>query len=295
VIAWLIAPMSYQFMQRGMVVAVLVGVACAVVGCYVVLRSMAFIGDAMAHSILPGVAVAYLLKGSLLVGALVAAIAVALGIGLFSRQGRLKEDSAIGILFAAAFSLGVILISSIRTYAVDLSHILFGNVLGVAAIDLFMTAGLVVLVLAVVLLLYKELLVVSFDPVLAATLRLPAERLRTVLLVLLALTVVVSLQSVGIGLVTAMLVTPGATAYLLTRRLPRMMAIAAGIGALSSVIGLYASYYLDVVSGAAIVLTATAFFLIAFLFAPRRGILWKWGARLVRAGGASARPGGSTP
>jgi manganese/iron transport system permease protein len=292
VIAWLIAPMSYQFMQRGMVVAVLVGVACAVVGCYVVLRSMAFIGDAMAHSILPGVAVAYLLKGSLLVGALVAAIAVALGIGVFSRQGRLKEDSAIGILFAAAFSLGVILISSIRTYAVDLSHILFGNVLGVATIDLLMTAGLVVLVLAVVLLLYKELLVVSFDPVLAATLRLPAERLRTVLLVLLALTVVVSLQSVGIGLVTSMLVTPGATAYLLTRRLPRMMGIAAGIGALSSVIGLYASYYLDVVSGAAIVLTATAFFLIAFLFAPRRGILWKWGARLVRAGGASARPGG---
>jgi len=236
---------------------------------------MAFIGDAMAHSILPGVAVAYLVKGSLIVGGLVAAVAVALGIGFFSRQGRLKEDSAIGILFAAAFSLGVILISSIRSYALDLSHILFGNVLGVGVTDLLVTAGLVVVVLLVVFLLYKELLVVSFDPVLAATLRLPAERLRIVLLVLLAVTVVVSLQSVGIGLVASMLVTPAATAFLLTRRLPRMIGLSALFGALSGVIGLYASYYLDVVSGAAIVLTATAFFLLAFLFAPRRGLLWR--------------------
>lgn len=281
-IAWLMAPFMYGFMQRGILVAVLVGIACAVVGCYVVLRSMAFIGDAMAHSILPGVAVAYLVKGNLLVGALAAAVAVALGIGFFSRQGRLKEDSAIGILFAAAFSLGIILISSIRTYAVDLSHILFGNVLGVSGVDLTLTAALVLIVLLVVFLLYKELLVISFDPVLAATLRLPAERLRLVLLVLLALTVVVSLQSVGIGLVTAMLVTPGATAYLLTKRLPRMIALSALFGALSGVIGLYASYYLDVVSGAAIVLTATAFFLLAFLFAPERGMVWKWIRAAVR-------------
>jgi ABC-type Mn2+/Zn2+ transport system permease subunit len=288
-IEWLLAPLAYSFMQRGMLAAVLVGVACAVIGCYVVLRSMAFIGDAMAHSILPGVAVAYLLKGNLLVGALVAAVAVALGIGFFSRQGTIREDSAIGILFAAALSLGIVLISSIRTYAVDLSHILFGNVLGVSDRDLLLTAALVLVVLAAVFLLYKELLVVSFDPVLAATLRLPAERLRTVLLVLLALTVVVSLQSVGIALVSAMLVTPGATAYLLTKRLPRMMALAALFGALSSVIGLYASYYLNVVSGAAIVLTATAFFLLAFLFAPRRGLVVKWAASLTSPP-APARP-----
>lgn len=280
-IEWLLAPLAYAFMQRGMLAAVLVGVACAVIGCYVVLRSMAFIGDAMAHSILPGVAVAYLLKGNLLVGALVAAVAVALGIGFFSRQGTIREDSAIGILFAAALSLGIVLISSIRTYAVDLSHILFGNVLGVSDRDLLLTAALVLVVLAAVFLLYKELLVVSFDPVLAATLRLPAERLRTILLVLLALTVVVSLQSVGIALVSAMLVTPGATAFLLTKRLPRMMALAALFGALSSVIGLYASYYLNVVSGAAIVLTATAFFLLAFLFAPRRGLVVRWAASLI--------------
>ena len=159
---------------------------------------------------------------------------------------------------------------------------LFGNVLGVSTLDLALTAGLVVIVFLVILLLYKELLVVTFDPVLAATLRLPAGALRVVLLVLLALTIVVSMQSVGVGLVSAMLVTPGATASLLTRRLPRMMAVAAGLGAASSIIGLYASYYLNVVSGAAIVLTATAFFLLAFLFAPHRGMVWKWARRVGR-------------
>jgi len=278
-IDWLAAPLSYAFMQRGMLAGAIVGVLCAVVGCFVVLRSMAFIGDAMAHAVLPGVAIAYLVKGDLLLGALGAALAVALGIGALSRRGQVREDSAIGILFAAALSLGVLLISSMRTYAVDLSHILFGNVLGVSARDLALTGAAAVAVLAVVALLYKELVVVSFDPVLAATLRLPAERLRILLLVLLALTIVVSLQTVGIGLVSALLVTPAAAAHLLTRRLPRMMAIAAAIGVASSVIGLYASYYLDVASGAAIVLTATGFFLLAFLFAPRSGVAWRLGRR----------------
>jgi len=287
VIAWLVEPLSYQFMQRGLLAAVMVGVLCAVIGCYVVLRSMAFIGDAMAHAVLPGVAVSYLLKGDLFVGALGAALAVALGIGAISRRGQVREDSAIGILFAAALALGVMLISSMRTYAVDLSHILFGNVLGVSVRDLVLTGSAAAVVLAAVALLYKELVLVSFDPVLAATLRLPAERLRLTLLVLLALTIVVSLQTVGIGLVSALLVTPAATAHLLTRRLPRMMAIAAAIGVASSVIGLYASYYLDVASGAAIVLTATAFFLLAFLFAPVRGAAW----RLVRQRPAGRRGG----
>jgi manganese/iron transport system permease protein len=274
-IGWLATPLAHGFMQRGMLAGVIVGVLCAVIGCFVVLRSMAFIGDAMAHAVLPGVAISYLLKGDLFVGALGAALAVALGIGALSRRGTVREDSAIGILFAAALALGVLLISSMRTYAVDLSHILVGNVLGVSVRDLVLTGSTAAVVLAAVLLLYKELVVVSFDPVLAATLRLPAERLRMTLLVLLALTIVVSLQTVGIGLVSALLVTPAATAHLLTRRLPRMMAIAAALGVASSVIGLYASYYLDVASGAAIVLTATGFFLLAFLFAPRRGAAWR--------------------
>lgn len=271
---FLLAPLAYSFMQRGMLAALMVGILCAILGCYVVLRSMAFLGDAMAHAVLPGVAVAYLLGGNLLFGALAAAVVVALGIGFFSRRGAIKEDTAIGILFTAALALGIALISSIRTYAVDLSHILFGNVLGVSEGDLWLTAFIGAVVLATTLLAYKPFLLISFDPIQAATLRLPVEFLRSLMLVLLAFTIVVSIQSVGVGLVAAMLVTPAATAYLLTRRLPSMMVIAALVGALSSVLGLYISYYLNIASGAAIVLTATFCFLLAFLLAPGRGLLW---------------------
>jgi ABC-type Mn2+/Zn2+ transport system permease subunit len=271
--SWLFQPFAYEFMQRGMLASMIVGILCAVMGTYVVLGGMAFLGDALAHAILPGIAIAYLLHASLLAGALVAAIVIAFLIGLFSRQGTVKEDTAIGILFAAALSLGIALISSIKTYAVDLSHILFGNVLGVSSTDLWLTAGLGLLVLLTVVLLCKPFLVISFDPVLAATMRLPADLLRNLMLVLLALTVVVSLQTVGVGLAAAMLVTPAATAYLLTRRLASMMFLSAALGALSSIIGLYLSFYLNIVSGSAIVLTATGFFLIAFLFNSRQGIL----------------------
>jgi len=267
--SWLLEPLHYSFMLRGLLAALIVGVLCAVMGTYVVLRGMAFLGDALAHAILPGVAVAYLLHANLLLGALLAAIVIALSIGYLSKQGAIQEDTAIGILFAAALSLGIALISSMPTYAVDLTHILFGNVLGVSASDLGLTAGLGSLILGAVILLYRPFMVISFDPVLAATLRLPVELLRNTLLLLLALTVVISLQTVGVGLVAAMLVTPAATAYLLTRRLISMMLVSAGIGALSSVVGLYLSFYLNIVSGSAIVLTATACFLLAFLW--RRG------------------------
>jgi manganese/iron transport system permease protein len=277
--SFLLTPLSYPFMLRALLASVVVGVLCAVMGTYVVLRGMAFLGDALAHAILPGVAIAYLLHGNLLVGALVAAIVIALSIGLFSKEGAIREDTAIGILFAAALSLGIALISTIRTYAVDLSHILFGNVLGVSSLDLWLTAGLGLLILLTVFLLYKPFLVISFDPVLAATMRLPAALLRNVMLILLALTVVVSLQTVGVGLAAAMLVTPAATAYLLTRRLASMMLISAVLGALSSVVGLYLSYYINIVSGSAIVLTATVFFLLAFLFNPRQGLLRRRSAR----------------
>jgi manganese/iron transport system permease protein len=262
-------------MVRGLLASVMVGILCAVMGTYVVLRGMAFLGDAMAHAILPGVAIAFLLHGSLLVGAIIASVIIALSIGLFSKGGIVKEDTAIGILFAAALSLGVALISSIQTYAVDLSHILFGNVLGVSTSDLWLTAGLGLVVLVAVALLFKQFLVISFDPILAATLRLPAELLRNVMLVLLALTVVVSLQTVGVGLAAAMLITPAATAFLLTRRLWPMMVVSASIGAFSSLAGLYLSYYLNIVSGSAIVLMATAIFLLVFLFQPKRGLVWK--------------------
>ena len=263
---WLLEPLTYEFMQRGLLASVSVGILCAVMGAYVVLRGMAFLGDAMAHAILPGVAIAYLLRGDLLIGAGVAAVVIALSIGFFSKEGTVKEDTAIGILFAAALSLGVALISTMQTYAVDLSHILFGNVLGVSASDLWLIGGLSLGILLSVILLFKPFLVISFDPVLAATLRLPTELLRNLMLVLLALTVVVSLQTVGVSLAAAMLVTPAATAYLLTRRLAPMMLVSALIGAISSVIGLYISYYFNIVSGSSIVLTATAIFLLAFLW-----------------------------
>ena len=275
IVTFLTEPLAFGFMQRGMLAVVMVGTLCAIIGCYVVLRSMAFLGDALAHAILPGVAVAYLLKGDLIVGALVAAVVVALGIGVFSRQGAIKEDTAIGIMFAAALSLGIALISTIKTYAVDLTHILFGNVLGVGVNDLWLTGALGLIVLATIALLYKEFLVISFDPVLAATLRLPAELLRNVMLILIALTIVVSLQTVGVGLVSAMLVTPAATAYLLTKRLPTMMALSALIGAFSGVAGLYLSFYINVASGAAVVLMATGLFMLVFLFSPRQGIVWR--------------------
>ena len=291
-IEWLVTPLSYGFMQRGLAAAFMVGVLCAIVGCYVVLRSMSFLGDALAHAILPGLAVAYLLNANLMIGALIAAVVVALLIGFVSRQGAIKEDTAIGIFFAAALSLGVALISTIKSYAVDLTHILFGNILGVSSQDVVFIAILSAIVLATVVVLYKEFLLVSFDPILASTMRLPVTTLRNLILILLALTIVVSIQTVGVGLVTAMLVTPATTAYLLTRRLPAMMLVSALIGASSCVIGLYLSFYVRIASGAAIVLVATAVFLIVYLFAPERGIVRS--ALRERRSGAN-RAGGATP
>jgi ABC-type Mn2+/Zn2+ transport system permease subunit len=269
-------PLQYSFMKHAILAGIIVGVLCAVMGCYVVLRSMAFLGDAMSHAILPGVAVACLLGKDLAYGALVAAVAVAVGLSFFTRRGAVKEDTAIGILFAGAFSLGVVLISRMKSYAArNLTEILFGNVLGVSSKDLWHLGGLAVLVLAVVLVYYREFLVVSFDPILALTLKLKTERLQLLMFILLALTIVVSLQTVGVGLAAGMLITPGAAAYLLARRLPRMMLIAAAIGVVSSLIGAYASYWFDVASGAAIVLAATGIFFLAFLFAPGRGLVWQ--------------------
>ena len=278
-IDWLTEPFALGFMQRALIASIIVGVVCAVLGCYVVLRSMAFLGDALAHAILPGVAVAYLLGANLLAGALVAGLIVAVGISYVSKAGAVREDTAIGIFFAAALALGVVLISTMRTYAVDLTHVLFGNVLGVTATDVWITGGLAFLVLAAILLLYRRLLVVSFDPILGQTLGLRTHALQTVLFLMLAATIVVALQTVGVALVAAMLITPPAAAYLLTRRLPVMMLVSALIGVVSSVVGLYASYYLDIASGGAIVLVATAIFVLAFLFAPDRGLVWRLGRR----------------
>ncbi len=264
---FILEPLQYAFMLRGLTAAVLVGLVCAVVGTFVVLRGMAFIGEALGHAILPGVAVAYLAggtQGPLFWGALGAAVLTALGMGALSRDSRLREDTAVGVVFAGAFALGIALISTIRSYSVDLTHILFGNILAVTNSDLLLIAGFGAGVLLLVAAFFKEFVIVSFDPVHAATLKLPIEPLRYLLLVLVAVTVVVSLQTVGAGLMTAMLITPAATGYLLARRLPAMLAISAAVGVFSGLAGLYLSYYVAVASGAAIVLVATACFAVAW-------------------------------
>jgi manganese/iron transport system permease protein len=268
VIDGLFEPLSYAFMQRGLIAAVLVGIVCAVVGTYVVLRGMAFFGDALAHAILPGVALGYLVSGGarepLFWWALGTSIVSALGIGAISKKAQIKEDTAIGIIFAGMFALGIALISTVRSYAVDLSHFLFGDVLAVSAHNLWTTGIFSALVIFTIFAFYKEFLTLSFDPVLATTLRMPVGLLNNLLLVLIAVTIAVSLQTVGVALMVAMLVTPAATAYLLTHRLPYMMALAATLASLAGVIGLYLSYYLSIASGAAIVLTSTAIFALAW-------------------------------
>ena len=270
VIDFLTQPLSYGFMQRGMLAAVLVGIVCAVVGTYVVLRGMAFFGDALAHTILPGIALGYLFNGGardlLFWWALGTAIVAALGIGAISRNAQIREDTAIGIIFAGMFALGIALISTVRSYAVDLSHFLFGDVLSVSSLSLWLILIFGGLVLLAIFAFYKEFMTLSFDPILAATLRLPVGMLNNLLLVLIAVTVAVSLQTVGVALVVAMLVTPAATAYLITHRLSSMMLLAAVFASLSGVIGLYLSYYLSIASGAAIVLTATVFFIVVFVW-----------------------------
>ena len=275
IINFLLQPFSYEFMQRGMLAAILVGIVCAVVGTYVVLRGMAFFGDALAHSILPGIALGYLVSGGarepLFWWALGTAVVAALGIGAISKNSEIKEDTAIGIIFAGMFALGIALISTVRSYAVDLSHFLFGDVLSVSSQSLWLILLFGGLVLLTIFAFYKEFTTISFDPILATTLRLPVGLLNNLLLVLIAVTVAVSLQTVGVALMVAMLVTPAATAYLLTHRLSKMMILAAIFASLSGVIGLYLSYYLSIASGAAIVLTATMFFMIVLGWKRFRG------------------------
>jgi len=261
---WLIEPFRYSFMQTALAAAVLVGVTCAVLGVYVVQRRMAFIGDAMAHTTLPGLVIAHLNGWSLSLGALVAAVLTALGIGWISRKQAVKEDTAIGVVFTGMFALGILLISRTRSYR-DLSHMLFGNILGVSWEDLLLIGAVAGVILLSLLLFHKELELTSFDPTHAEVIGLRADRMKNLLLVLLALAVVTGIQAVGVILTSALLVTPAATASMMTDRLPRIMGFAALIAVVSAIIGLYSSYYLEASSGAAIVLTCTAIFVVVWL------------------------------
>lgn len=279
-IAWYLGqPLDVPLILRAMEAAIVVGIVSGVVGSLVVVRGMSFFGDALAHAILPGVAFMYQrsqqgnlpqLPGGkdqdpLFWGGLGAGLISAITIGALTRSGRLRNDTAIGVVFAGMFALGVAMISRIENNATDLSHILFGQILGVSSADLRLTVIFSVIVLAMVALFYKEFMLISFDPTLAQTLHLPTEVFRYLLLILIAITIVVSLQIVGVALMVALLVTPAATASLVTHRLHWMMVVAGSIGAMSSVIGFYVSLHLDVATGAAIVLTATVIFAIVFI------------------------------
>ncbi len=265
---WILLPWHYAFMVRALIGAVLVGTLCAIVGTYVVLRGMAFFGDALAHAILPGVAIGYLVGGGarqpLFWWAMLAAIISSLGIGTIGKSVKIREDTAIGIIFAGMFALGIAMISSVQNYTNDLTHFLFGDVLGISSTDLGRIALFAGMIILVVIIFYKEFMVISFDPILATTLRLPVRVLDYLLMILIAITIVVSLQTVGIALMVAMLITPAATAYLLSRRLPIMMVMASIIASTSGVIGLYFSYYVNIASGAAIVLSATLIFIVVW-------------------------------
>jgi ABC-type Mn2+/Zn2+ transport system permease subunit len=272
-------PLAYGFIQRGLVAAVIVGIVCAVMGAFVVLKGIAFIGDAVSHASFPGVVIAFMLGLPIYLGGAVAAVGTALAIGYVSRRSRLRLDTAIGVLFAGAFALGVLLYSSIDSYTGDLLGYLLGNILGIGLADLVQVAVLGVIVLAVVIVARKELLYATFDPLGAAAAGLPVEGLEYLLLGLLGVTIIVSIQAVGIILVVAMLVTPAATAQLLVSRFDRMTIVGAVLATVAAVVGLYASFYLNVASGPAIVLTETLFFAVALVLGPRTGWLSRRAAR----------------
>jgi manganese/iron transport system permease protein len=265
----LLDPLRFEWFLRALAASALVGTVCAVVGTYVVLRGVAFIGDAIAHAGFPGIVVAYLLGWPLYIGATVAAVGTALAIGVVTRRAGIRQDTAIGVLFAGTFAFGVFLFSTIQGYVADLFSFLFGQVLAISATDLAALSLLGLGVIATVALLWKELLYATFDPLGAAASGIRVDRLELLFLALVAVTIVVSLQAVGIILVVAMLVTPAATAQLVTVRFTRLMLTAAMIGIASAVIGLYISFWLDVASGATIVLVQTLWFVVTMLLGPR--------------------------
>lgn len=270
----LIEPLQYGFMQRSLVIAILVGLLCAVVGSYLMVQRLALLGDAISHSVLPGLAIAFMVGGNIFIGAFIAGILSTMAIAWIRTRSPIKEDAAMGIVFSAFFALGITLITIIqKDNKIDLNHFLFGNILGVTVDEVKDTAIIAAIVLIVIVLLYKELLFYTFDPLGAQAAGLPVNRLNFGLMVLIALTIVASMKAVGVILVLSLLITPGATAYLLVKRLHQVMILGAVIGVFSSISGMYISYFYNLPSGPAIVLVVSGLFLLALLFSPGHGIL----------------------
>ncbi|HUU66478.1 MAG TPA: metal ABC transporter permease [Methyloceanibacter sp.] len=290
VIAWFTDPFAYAFMQRALVVALLVAAVCAVLSCYLVLKGWSLMGDAISHAVLPGIVIAYVVGLPLVVGAFAAGLGCALATGYLKDNSRVKEDTVMGIVFSGMFGLGLVMFTKIETDQ-HLNHILFGNVLGVTTADLIETAIIAGGTLLIVLLKRRDLLLYCFDPNHARAIGLPVRVLHYGLLVLLSLTIVSALKAVGIILVIAMLIAPGATAYLLTDSFGRMLGIAVAVAMVSAALGTLVSFHINGATGACIVLVQALAFVIAFLFAPKRGLLTARRVRPPQVGGAAARGG----
>jgi len=278
----LLDPLQYGFMVRALAVAVVAAVVCAVLSCWLVLIGWSLMGDAVSHAVLPGVVLAYVVGAPFAIGALIfGLIAVAL-IGLIRNTSRVKEDAAIGIVFTTLFAFGLVLIS-VTPSQTDLNHIIFGNLLGVSSSDLLQVAILGALALSILLIKRRDLTLFAFDPIHANAIGLSPKRLGALLLGVLALTSVVALQAVGVVLVVAMLIIPGATAYLLTDKFSRMLVIAPVVSAICAITGIYVSYYLDTASGGMVVMTQGILFALVYLFSPSQGVIAKWTSQRSRA------------
>ncbi len=264
----------YEFLRRALITSVVVGILAGVIGSFIILRGLALMGDAISHAILPGVAISYMVGINYLFGAVITGLIASVGIGFVSQNSKIKNDTAIGIVFSSFFALGVLLLMKAQT-AVDLTQILFGNVLTVSSSEMYLTIGVAVVVLFCVYLFYKEFLITSFDETMAKAYGLNTNFFHYFMMLLLTLVTVISLKTVGVILVVSMLITPAATAYLLVHKLSHMMMLSAFIGAMSAVIGLYLSFTYNLTSGAIIVLVTTAIFLIVFLFAPKKKVVIK--------------------
>jgi manganese transport system permease protein len=272
VLQWFTAPLQHEFMVKAILVSALVGLVCAVLSCYMTLKSWALMGDAVSHAVMPGVVIAYVLKIPLAIGAFVFGVGSVIAIGFIKAQTRIKEDTVIGLVFTGFFALGLVLVSKTPS-GVDLTHILFGNVLGISDPDIIQTVIISAITLVTIAIFRKDLLLFCFDPTHARSIGLNTGALHYTLLSLLSLTAVAGLQTVGIILVVAMLVTPGATAYLLTDRFDHMLLLAMASGVFSSVIGTYISYHIDGATGGCIVVVQTLLFVLAMIFAPKHGLL----------------------
>lgn len=266
--------MNYTFLQNALITSIIVGVTCGIIGSFITLKGMSLIGDAISHAVVPGVAISYMIGINFFYGAVVAGLLTALGINYVDQKSRVKADSAIGIVFSAFFASGVILIQKAQS-AIDLTSILFGNILTVSNTDRYITMVVGVMVIFIVLLFYKELLITTFDPTMARAYGLPVDFINYGIMILLTLVSVVSLQTVGVILVVALLITPASTAYLLTNDLSKMIMLSALFGAIASVAGLHFSFTYNLPSGAVIVLAAATMFVLAFLFAPEQGLVWR--------------------